>query len=145
MFKKALTESGRRILKAIKKLSTKSRVVTKSQQKQPTLISQKLKKKKKTNNNSNYTYTNITNNNYKNYNNQVGCELVTAGVPGWTVTYIEPEVTSLSWSLSSLDTRSIDTYVTYIMEGLDECNSMCCYCIEHENQKNENRENDMII
>ncbi|KAH0548695.1 hypothetical protein KQX54_001324 [Cotesia glomerata] len=39
MFKKALTESGRRILKAIKKLSTKSRVVTKSQQKQPTLIS----------------------------------------------------------------------------------------------------------
>ncbi|XP_057330530.1 uncharacterized protein LOC130670920 [Microplitis mediator] len=139
MFKKALTESGRRILKAIKKLSTKSRVVTKSQQKQPRLINPQLNINNYNGNHSNKGRSNSDG------NNQVPCELVTTAVPGWTVTYIEPEVTSLSWSLSSLDTHSIDTYVTYIMEGFDECNSMCCYCIEHENQKNENRENEMII
>ncbi|XP_034937366.1 uncharacterized protein [Chelonus insularis] len=116
MFKKALTESGRRILKAIKKLSTKSRAMRKSQEKQRTLINQ-----------------------------QVNYELVTTTIPGWSPTYIESDVTSLSWSLNSLDAKSVDTYVTYVMEGLDECNSMCCYCTEHENQRNENKENEMII
>ena len=68
----------------------------------------------------------------------------------------EPEnldALSLSCSLPSLDTKSIDTFVTYVAEGLDslnsinldQCTSHCFYCNEHEeNQRNENRENEMI-
>ncbi|KAK0179970.1 hypothetical protein PV327_005662 [Microctonus hyperodae] len=122
MFKKVFNLSGRRILKAIKKLSTRSRVVRKSQQK-----------------------TRATINHLHHHQNQVICEFVPSTIPAWTATYMEPEVTSLSWSIPSLDAKSVDTYVTYVMESLDECNSMCCYCMEHENQRNENRENEMII
>ncbi|KAF7997886.1 hypothetical protein HCN44_009284 [Aphidius gifuensis] len=115
MFKKAFNESGRKILKVIKKLSTRSRAVKKSQQKQDEV-----------------------------YHNKVICELAPPPTPMWTTTYFEPDIASLSWSLPSLDAKSVDTYMTYVIENLDECNSMCCYCIEHENQRNENRENEMI-
>ncbi|XP_011297060.1 uncharacterized protein [Fopius arisanus] len=116
MFKKALTESGKRILKVIKKLSTRSRAVRKSQQEQKKL-----------------------------YCNEVMYEMSPAVVPGWTATYLEPEYESMSWSLHSLDAKSIDTYVTYVTEGSSECTSICSYCTEYENRRNENIENEMII
>ncbi|XP_015123250.1 uncharacterized protein LOC107045470 [Diachasma alloeum] len=116
MFKKALTESGKRILKAVKKLSTRSRAVTKSQLKQK-----------------------------KSYYNEVMYELSPAVLPGWTATYLEPDSEYMSLSLHSLDAKSIDTYVTYVPEGLSECTSICSYCIEYENRRNENIENGMII
>ncbi|XP_043283846.1 uncharacterized protein [Venturia canescens] len=110
MFREVLTKSGRRILKAIKKLSTRSRVVKKSQE----ISSYEQSPLRATNN--------------------------------WTPSYPDPDSVSLSWSLPSLDTRSVDTYLTYVTESTDECSSMCCYCREHdENQRNENRENEMII
>ncbi|XP_015601611.1 uncharacterized protein LOC107270798 [Cephus cinctus] len=106
MLKKVLTKSGRRILRAIKKLSTKKPMVKKSQ-------------------NSNTDVTSAT---------------------SWPSIIPDHEEMSLSWSLTSLDTKSVDTYVTYVVEGLEDNESRCCCCKEYEeNQKNENRENEMII
>ncbi|XP_033209036.1 uncharacterized protein LOC117167905 [Belonocnema kinseyi] len=114
MLKKVLSKSGRRILRAIKKLSTSSGLAKKSRPPTPEMI------------------------------------------PWHSIISDaeEPEnldALSLSCSLPSLDTKSIDTHVTYVAEGLDslnslaECTSHCCYCNEHEeNQRNENRENEMI-
>ncbi|EZA58422.1 hypothetical protein X777_01379 [Ooceraea biroi] len=57
------------------------------------------------------------------------------------------ETTSLSWSLPSLDAKSIDTYMTYVPESQEDYTSSCSYCCDEyeENQRNENRENEMII
>jgi hypothetical protein len=56
------------------------------------------------------------------------------------------ETDSVSWSLSSLDTKSIDTYMTYVAENQEDCMSSCYYCRDEyeENQKNENTENEMM-
>ncbi|XP_015438555.1 PREDICTED: uncharacterized protein LOC107193594 [Dufourea novaeangliae] len=98
MFRKLLSKSGRRLLRAIKKLSTRSRAAKKSR----------------------YLTT-------------------------WQSAMPDFETTSLSWSLPSLDAKSIDTYTTYVAESSEEdCVSTCCYCDEcEENQRNENIENEM--
>lgn len=45
-----------------------------------------------------------------------------------------------------MDAKSIDTYMTYVAENQEDCTSNCCCCDEYEeNQRNENRENEMII
>ena len=99
MWRKLLSKSGRRLLRAIKKLSTRSRKAKRSE--------------------------NLT---------------------SWHSAMPDLETTSLSWSLPSLDTKSIDTYMTYVAENSEDCDSMCCYCDEYEeNQRNENIENEMII
>ncbi|XP_029033675.1 uncharacterized protein LOC114871660 [Osmia bicornis bicornis] len=100
MLRKLLSKSGRRLLRAIKKLSTKSRKAKKSR--------------------------NLT---------------------SWHSAIPDLETASLSWSLPSLDTKSIDTYTTYVSENSDsDCMSICCYCDEYEeNQRNENTENEMMI
>ncbi|XP_029167907.1 uncharacterized protein LOC114938225 [Nylanderia fulva] len=99
MLKKLLGKSGRRILRAIKKLSTKSRKAKKS-----------------------------------------------CNPSSWHTAIPDLETTSLSWSLPSLDAKSIDTYMTYVAENQEDCTSSCCCCDEYEeNQRNENRENEMII
>ncbi|XP_066588560.1 uncharacterized protein [Prorops nasuta] len=94
MLKKLLTKSGRRLMRAIKKLSTKSH-------------------KKQ--------------------------------LSSWQAAIPDIDAMSLSWSLPSLDAKSIDTYMTYVGEN-EDCNSRCCHCCENEeNQRNENRENEMIL
>lgn len=99
MLKKLLSKSGRRILRAIKKLSTRSRKLKRSQQ-----------------------------------------------PSGWQSTVADFDAASLSLSLPSLDTKSIDTYMTYVIENVDEYESRCCHCDEYEeNQRNENIENEMTI
>ncbi|KAG7199463.1 hypothetical protein KM043_014089 [Ampulex compressa] len=99
MLRKFLSKSGRRLLRAIKKLSTRNRKAKKSHY-----------------------------------------------LTSWHSAIPDLETASLSWSLSSLDTKSIDTYMTYVAENMEDCTSRCCYCDEYEeNQKNENRENEMII
>ncbi|TGZ48915.1 uncharacterized protein LOC112459075 [Temnothorax curvispinosus] len=100
MLKKLLGKSGRRILRAIKKLSTRSRKAKRSRD-----------------------------------------------PSSWHTAIPDLETTSLSWSLPSLDAKSIDTYMTYVGENQDDCTSNCCCCDEYneENQRNENRENEMII
>ncbi|XP_060819197.1 uncharacterized protein LOC132908844 [Bombus pascuorum] len=99
MLRKLLSKSGRRLLRAIKKLSTRSRKVKKSQ--------------------------NLT---------------------SWHSAMPELETESLSWSLPSLDTKSIDTFTTYVADNSEDGGSMCCFCDEYEeNQRNENIENEMMI
>ena len=99
MLRKLLSKSGRRLLRAIKKLSTRSRKVKKSQ--------------------------NLT---------------------SWQSAMPELETESLSWSLPSLDTKSIDTFTTYVADNSEDGGSMCCFCDEYEeNQRNENIENEMMI
>ncbi|XP_076183930.1 uncharacterized protein LOC143155272 [Ptiloglossa arizonensis] len=100
MLRKLLSKSGRRLLRAIKNLSTRSRRAKKSR--------------------------NLT---------------------SWHSAIPDHETTSMSsWSLPSLDTKSIDTYMTYVAENSEDCASTCCYCDEYEeNQRNENIENEMII
>lgn len=94
-----MNKSGRRLLKAIKKLSTKNRKPKKQQ-----------------------------------------------NLSSWLSTVPDLETASLSWSLPSLDTKSIDTYMTYVPENFDECDSRCCYCQECEdNQKNESIEKEMLF
>ncbi|XP_046829130.1 uncharacterized protein LOC124428742 [Vespa crabro] len=104
MLKKLLSKSGRRILRAIKKLSTRSRKLKRSQ--------------------------------------QSNCD------GGWQTT-LGPDLdaVSLSLSLPSLDAKSIDTYMTYVIENIDDCDSRCCHCCDEyeENQRNENIENEMTI
>lgn len=64
----------------------------------------------------------------------------------WHSAIPDLETASLSWSLPSLDTKSIDTLTTYVAENSEDCVSSCCYCDEYEeNQRNENIENEMII
>lgn len=64
----------------------------------------------------------------------------------WHSTIPEYETESLSWSLLSLDTKSIDTFTTYVADNSEDSVSMCCYCDEYEeNQRNENIENEMMI
>ncbi|XP_043592139.1 uncharacterized protein LOC122571900 [Bombus pyrosoma] len=99
MLRKLLSKSGRRLLRAIKKLSTRSRKMKKSQ--------------------------NLT---------------------SWHTAMPELETESLSWSLPSLDTKSIDTFTTYVADNSEDGGSMCCFCDEYEeNQRNENIENEMMI
>ncbi|XP_031847783.1 uncharacterized protein LOC116433638 [Nomia melanderi] len=99
MLKRLLSKSGRRLLRAIKKLSTRSREAKKSQ--------------------------NLT---------------------SWHSAIPDLETASLSWSLPSLDSKSIDTLTTYVAENSEDCVSSCCYCDEYEeNQRNENIENEMIV
>ncbi|XP_014476466.1 PREDICTED: uncharacterized protein LOC106745400 [Dinoponera quadriceps] len=99
MLKKLLSKSGRRILRAIKKLSTRSRKAKRSR-----------------------------------------------NLSSWHTAIPDLETTSLSWSLPSLDAKSIDTYMTYVAENSEDCTSSCCCCDEYEeNQRNENKENEMII
>ncbi|CAK9817433.1 hypothetical protein ANTPLA_LOCUS9378 [Anthophora plagiata] len=99
MLRKLLSKSGRRLLRAIKKLSTRSHKVKKS-----------------------------------------------GNLTSWHSAIPDLETASLSWSLSSLDAKSIDTYTTYVAENSEDCSSMCCYCDEYEeNQRNENIENEMMI
>lgn len=64
----------------------------------------------------------------------------------WHSTIPEYETESLSWSLLSLDTKSIDTFTTYVADNSEDSVSMYCYCDEYEeNQRNENIENEMMI
>ncbi|CAL7942874.1 unnamed protein product [Xylocopa violacea] len=98
MLRKLLSKSGRRLLRAIKKLSTRSR---------------------KAKNSRNFT--------------------------SWHEAIPEFETESLSWSLPSLDRKSIDTYTTYLPDNSEDCVSTCCCCDEYEeNQRNENIENEMF-
>ncbi|XP_012284582.1 uncharacterized protein LOC105701985 [Orussus abietinus] len=106
MLKKVLGKSGRRILRAFKKLSERCR---------------KSKKERD-----------------ENFDDVARMK--------WISTLEDPDAESLAWSLASFDARSVDTFVTFVAEGMDECPPCCYWCIEHEeNQKNENRENEMII
>ena len=53
---------------------------------------------------------------------------------------------SVSWSLPSLDAKSIDTSYTYILPDNTYYPGycICCHCDEREeNQRNENLENEM--
>ncbi|XP_043521081.1 uncharacterized protein LOC122534482 isoform X2 [Frieseomelitta varia] len=64
----------------------------------------------------------------------------------WHSNVPELETESLSWSLPSLDAKSIDTFTTYVADNSEDGVSMCCYCDEYEeNQRNENIENEMMI
>ncbi|KAI4498818.1 hypothetical protein M0802_005993 [Mischocyttarus mexicanus] len=109
MLKKLLSKSGRRILRAIKKLSTRSR---------------KLKRSQQSNGGSGGN-----------------------GGNGWQSTVGDFDAVSLSLSLPSLDTKSIDTYMTYVFENIDDCELRCCHCCDEyeENQRNENIENEMTM
>ncbi|XP_048514532.1 uncharacterized protein LOC105684135 [Athalia rosae] len=116
MLKKALTKSGLRILRAIKKLSRKNRPANKSSE---SSCEQSKVSLRETTSSRRYT------------------------IP-------EHEAISLSWSLASLDTKSVDTYLTSVsetgpdtpMKNLD--NNRCCCCAEYEeNEKNENKENEI--
>ncbi|XP_017765384.1 PREDICTED: uncharacterized protein LOC108554575 [Eufriesea mexicana] len=99
MLRKLLSKSGRRLLRAIKKLSTRNRKAKKS-----------------------------------------------GNLTSWHSAIPEFETESLSWSLPSLDTKSIDTFTTYVADNSEDGISMCCYCDEYEeNQRNENTENEMMI
>ncbi|XP_076752545.1 uncharacterized protein LOC143424402 [Xylocopa sonorina] len=100
MLRKFLSKSGRRLLRAIKRLSTRTRKAPKN------------------------SGQNLT---------------------SWQEAIPEFETESLSWSLSSLDRKSIDTYTTYLPDNSEDCVSMCCCCDEYEeNQRNENIENEMF-
>ncbi|XP_046745663.1 uncharacterized protein LOC124410956 [Diprion similis] len=115
MLKKALSKSGLRILRALKKLSTKSRLVKKSQ-------------------------------------SSATSKLSLGSANSRPSTLPEHEAISLSWSLASLDTKSVDTYLTMVSENVPESpenyskKNRCCCCAEYEeNLRNENRENEMFV
>lgn len=65
----------------------------------------------------------------------------------WHAAILDAEIISLTWSIPSFDTKSVDTYLTYVPEELDDCSMRCCCCCMEleENQRNENLENEMMI